>query len=91
MIDKPNEKNVKVPLDIPIIISQENGIPIINLRKKITLTEENKELFKGLLSTAYHELPIIVHPTFTNRIHSIAHLCEKGIIYQKEGQYFFNI
>jgi len=65
-------------VSIPVIISKKNGMPLIELRKSIT----NMDIIRTLVSCAFHEIPIIILPQFTNKIDSLNSLQEKGIIYK---------
>lgn len=67
-----------------IITFRDNG-PCIELRKKFT----NFEAIKRIISSAWHDRPIIVMPQFRNKLKAIASLQEKGILYEDNGKYFF--
>ena len=84
-------------ISVPVIISQQVGTdgvstPYVLLRKKILWGDKQIDLFKGLISCAYWEVPIIIHPRFTDKIRSLATLTEKGLLYRKpNGNYHWNI
>lgn len=79
----------QILLEIPLIISTKKNNVRLELRK--TTTEIN--IIKFLISCAVHNQPIIITPTFTNKLLSINNLIEKGIIYfdQETQQYNFTI
>ena len=83
----PNLKNEKVilPLSLSVIATHKNSKPAIELRGLTT----NEDFIKAIVSCAYHGNPIIVMPTFNNKLKAISSLIDKGILYQKEGQYYF--
>lgn len=78
-----------IPLQCSVVVTQINGVPALELRRKIT----NLEVLKNVVWCALHETPIVVIPKFNNRIQSVASLMDKGVVhYDKElGQYFFTI
>jgi hypothetical protein len=79
--------DVIIPFEISVIVLEYNNLPGIELRKRTN----DKELIKKLVSCAYHEIPILVLPKFSDRLKSINSLLEKGIIYydKEKKQYFF--
>ncbi len=77
--------NPSNPLPIYLQISYKNNNPCIILRKDTT----NPDIFKALLSCAFHERSIIVMPVFSDKLRSVSSLVEKGIIYKKGKEYFF--
>jgi len=90
-----NEKLTKQlnSVSVPIIISHQNGVPFISMRKRIILSDKNKETIKAILSCAFHDYPCIVYPHFSDKIHAIGALCNSGIIYKnkEKNQYIYNI
>lgn len=64
-----------------------NGIPTIELRRLIT----KPDTIKAIVSAAFHDKPIMVLPTFNNRLQALATLCEKNILKYKNGKYEFKI
>ena len=72
---------------IPIIVTEKNNLPCIELRKAIT----DSELIKKIINCAFHERPIILMPSFNDKIKSIGSLIEKGILYRKDNQFYFTI
>lgn len=78
--------NNGIAYPIRIIVSDQNGHPIIELRKTIA----DPEIIKEVISCAFHERPLILQPSFTDKIRAINSLLEKGIIYkEQDGQYTF--
>lgn len=59
-----------------LIISQENGAIILDLRKRFRKLEE----IKFILSCAFAEQPLIFMPSFSDKIKSTATLIEKGVL-----------
>lgn len=76
----------QIPLPISIIVSKNNGVPMIELRKTIT----DVELIKLIVSSAYHEKALIIVPTFANKIRSLSSLIDKGFVYVEDDKYYFN-
>lgn len=76
-----------IPLNVPISIKENNGIPAIELRKVLS----DKETLKQIISCAFHEKPIIIIPKFSNRLLSLSTLIDKGLIYidKETGEYKF--
>lgn len=74
-----------IPLEISLIVTQKNDKPCIELRKVTT----DIKLIKIIVSCAFHNKPIVFVPKFTNQLHSLSSLVEKGILYQKDGKYFW--
>jgi len=88
MTDLPQSYNlVTAPLPIFIVVSHNNGLPQIGLRKRTT----DVNLIKTIISCAFYGQPIILQPTFSDKVRALATLTEKGIIYREEDKYFFNI
>lgn len=74
-------------LDIPLSVIDKNGNPAVELRKFIS----DPNLLKILISSAFHNQPIIIQPKFNNTLTSINNLLEKGILSRdnETGQYFY--
>lgn len=64
------------PISISIIITHQNGCPCIELRKRIY----DINLIKSIISSAFINRPLIIMPSFSNKIKSISTLIDKGII-----------
>lgn len=82
--------------NINLIITHKNGQPCLTIRRETT----NTEIIKHIISSAFHNKPIIVLPTFTNLAQSLNTLQQKGIIYSQTNtdekgnlkkEYYFNI
>jgi hypothetical protein len=72
-----------IPLPVNVIVTEYNGKPAIFLRR----FTNNRDLIKLVVSSAFHERPIIIQPTFTNKWNSINTLVEKGVLV-REGEDF---
>lgn len=77
--------NVPELVEIYLVISQKNNKPMLALRRYIT----DYDLIKTVLSCAFHEVPLIVMPTFSNKVKAVASLVDKGILCKKNNQYYF--
>ena len=79
-----NKKNiVKIPVNFNIGLSliTKNGKPAIELRR----VTEDLDTIKIILNSAISEKPILIYPTFRNKMRGIATLCEKNILkYSKD-------
>lgn len=73
--------------EINVIVLTKNNAPAIELR----MSTNNIDLMKKVISCVFHQQPIIVMPVFNDKLKSIAALLEKGILYIKDGEYYFNI
>jgi len=75
-----------IPFTISVIVTQQRNQPCVELRRVTTDTE----IIKSIISCAFHDRPIIVLPTFYNKMQSINSLLEKGIIYKdKENKQLY--
>lgn len=74
-----------VPIPMSVIVSKNNGRPMIELRKTIT----DLDLIKLVISCGYKEKGLVFVPTFSSRLRSINSLIEKGFIYHEDGKYYF--
>lgn len=77
-------------IEVPITISTKHNMPCVEMRRNITCNGEsiNNEIIRAIISAAYHNKAIIIQPKFNSKIHAIASLIEKGILY-KEGEGLF--
>lgn len=82
-----------LPLSITLMLSQQEDIPYLMIRRKLTLTDKNIDTIKTLLSCAFSDQPVIVYPKFLDKFSAIGTLCEKGILYRdnKTGKYIYTI
>lgn len=86
MIDYPQQQKAPVaPVLISIVISQKNGLPCLELRKNTSDTK----LIQAIITSAFHNRPMILQPQFSDRFKAIATLVEKGIIYREGDKYLF--
>jgi len=76
MENQNNNVNVAA-FAINIHVLEKNDQPYLELRKLTC----DKELIKAIISAAFHNRPIILQPTFTDRLRALGSLQEKGIIY----------
>jgi len=72
---------------ISVIVTQKNNCPAVELRMSTT----NSELLKKIVQCSFHSRPIVLMPVFNDKVKSIGSLIEKGILFVKDGDYFFNI
>lgn len=72
-------------VEVYLIISQKNNKPCIELRRSTT----DYSLIKTILSCAFHEIPLIIMPTFSNKLKAVSNLVDKGILYKKNNNYYF--
>lgn len=84
-ITKPKAENQLYTVNV--IVTSKNGNPCIELRKKTT----EIELMQAIIRCAYHNKPMIILPSFSDKIKSLSSLIEKGIIYQAEDGYHFTM
>lgn len=76
-----------IPLEMNIIVTDKNNKPMIELRK----STYDPELMKAIIKAAFHDQPILILPTFSNKIFSLGSLVDKGILYidPEDGKYYF--
>jgi len=74
-------------LNVNLQIISKYGSPALEIRKVVI----DPEVIKTILKCAYHGVPIVVLPAFTNKLRSITTLMEKGIIYKEGDKLLFNI
>jgi len=75
------------PIEINVISTTNNGAnPEIRLRRSTT----DYDLIKIIVTAALNDLDLKIKPKFTNKYKSIASLIENGILYQENGEYYFN-
>jgi len=88
MIDK------KLPLKIFIHVCDNCGVPIIELRKKLSKPEIMQEIIDIAFYNDLHPnnlKAISIFPCFNSSERAIASLKEKGIIYiAPDGKYYYN-
>jgi hypothetical protein len=81
----PLNDKVVLPLSLSVIATHKNNKPALELRGLTT----NEDFIKAIVTCAYHGIPIIVMPTFNNKLRALSSLVDKGILYQEEGNYKF--
>lgn len=85
-ISEYEPEQIAIPLDAGLIIKHKNGCPAVELRKLTT----DDTLIKQLISAAFHNQPIVIQPTFYNRLQSLNSMVDKGIIYKDaDGQFYY--
>jgi hypothetical protein len=77
--------NKDLPLSVSVIVTKRDGQPVIELRRLI----KNTELIKLVLSCAWHDRPLIIMPSFKNKIEGVSSMLDKGIIYKEGTEYKF--
>ena len=85
----PPPDKQEVPLSVYIVIMEKGNMPCIEIRKRTT----NIDIIKTIISCAFHGRPIILMPTFSDKMRALSSLIQKGIIYKdkKSGEYCFTI
>lgn len=78
-----------VVISVPVQLRNCEGFPAIEIRK---LTKD-LDIMKHIISSAYHEQPIIIYPSFSNKMHAVGRLVELGILHKNEdtNQYEYTI
>jgi hypothetical protein len=71
-----------IALEIPLTIFERKSLscPAVKITKEVY----DVELIKILVHCAYHNLPIVIVPKFTNKLKSISCLVEKGLLTQNK-------
>lgn len=78
----------KEPLsDINLIITDKNGKPCLEIRKKFI----EPTIIKAILTGAFQNVPVIFQPSFKDSIKATNTLIQKGIIYKEGENYYFTI
>lgn len=79
----------EILFEISIIVTKKDNLPQLELRRR---TSDN-ETIKTIINCALHNQPIIVLPSFKNKLMSLNSLVKNGIIYYDtdDGAYYFNI
>ena len=68
-----------------IRVVEDHGYPVIELRRRV----QEPVLVKAVLSAAFREQAIVLLPRFSDKVRSVASLCEKGLIYKEGDNYYF--
>jgi len=72
-------KNLNL-LQIPLHITENNGVPAIKLIK----VTSDPELISSLIYCAIHEKPLVIYPTVKNKLFALCHLLNKGLAHRNE-------
>lgn len=78
---------IQTPFEISVIVTTKNDRPCIELRRSV----QDPEIIKTLVSCAFHNVPVIVVPRFTNTMQSLNTLVNKGVIYREGENYFYTL
>ena len=73
------------PILVNLHIKKHNGSPGVELRRLI-MDDDN---IKSLVTAAFHERPIIIQPVVRDKLKAIGSLADVGLIYRKEGEFYF--
>jgi hypothetical protein len=79
MVDRLLEGN-DVYMELPIIVTSKNDLPALEVRRATS----DLILIKMLVTCAIYDKPLIVLPTFKNKILSVNALIEKGILFRNK-------
>jgi len=73
-----NVEGVVIPsvFQTSLVITEKNGLPCLEIRKVTT----DPATIRDLISSAFHQRPVIMQPVFRDRIKAVGSLQEKGII-----------
>jgi len=86
MIEEYDKPQI-LPFEVNLIITSKNDLPCLEIRRATS----NQEVIKQIIHAAFQNQPIVVQPKFTDKFRAINSLMEKGILYKKENDFFFNI
>jgi hypothetical protein len=85
-----NQEEIKQEchISMPIIVTEKQCMPCIELRKSTT----DIELIKIIISAAFHKKPILIFPKFTDELKSLRSMQSKGLIYfnNEDQKYYWN-
>jgi hypothetical protein len=70
---------------VSIIVTEKNSKPCLELRRATT----DAEIIKQIIRCAFHSKPIIIMPSFNDRMRGISSLVDKGILYRENNQLYF--
>ncbi len=79
--------NENLPIQISIIVTEKNNLPCIELRK----STNDINLIKSIITAASQERPLMILPTFRDKMKSLSSLCEKGILHKKKNEFYFTV
>lgn len=84
MMETPNNFPV---ISVSVIVTQKNDFPAIELRRVTT----DFQIIKIVISSAFHQRPILILPQFKDKLQSLNSLVDKGILYRDKEQFFFTL
>lgn len=87
MILAEQYSNNIIPMQVSLIVCEYDGKPAIEIRRVI----KDVNLIKQILLAANYNRSVLVLPCFRDPLRARAALIEKGIIYEKNNECFFNI
>lgn len=73
------------PIKVNIIVSKKKDTHCIEVRRTII----NYDLIKQIILAGLNEEPMIMVPSFNNKLQSLNSLVDNGIIYLENGKYKF--
>lgn len=73
-------KEIKI-LQIPLHITENNGVPALKLIK----VTSDPDLISSLIYCAIHEKPIVIYPTVKNKMFALCHLLNRGLAHRTEN------
>lgn len=79
-----NDTELIIP-SVNLRIINKDGKPALEMRKIVT----DLELIKHIITSAYHDRTMVMHPNFTNKALAINRLIEVGLIHKEGNEYFF--
>jgi hypothetical protein len=75
-------------ITINVQVSNLNGKPCLELRKRFT----DPEQVKSIVSCAWHDQGLMFLPVFNDKVNALGSLIQNGILYKsKDGQYKFTL
>lgn len=72
-------------VSVNIIVTYKGELPAIEIRKLTT----KLDIIKILVSSAFHNRPVLIMPTFKDKLQSLNSLVDKGILYKDEKNDFY--
>lgn len=70
------------PVRIGVIVTHMRGLPRVILRRSIA----EPEIYKDIIACAFDEKPMLIIPTFNDKLKSVSSLIQKGIMYYDENK-----
>lgn len=78
---------LNVPLTVKLRTVTKHGRPAIEIRRLVI----EEDVIREIVRAAFYEEPIVIMPSFTDKIKSIGTLIEKGVLYVENEKFYFNI